>query len=92
MSCTPSTATEYEAYYRRHADETTPPMRGADPAIFLIPGVGMFSFGADSATARIAGEFYINAINVIRGAESVSTYARCPRRRSSVSSTGCWRR
>ena len=66
--------TDYEAYYRRHADETSPPMRAADPAIFLIPGVGMFSFGADSATARIAGEFYINAINVIRGAEALSTY------------------
>jgi NAD(P)-dependent dehydrogenase (short-subunit alcohol dehydrogenase family) len=53
-------------------------MRGADPAIFLIPGVGMFSFGADSPTARIAGEFYINAINVIIGAESVSTYQPVP--------------
>jgi rhamnulose-1-phosphate aldolase/alcohol dehydrogenase len=69
---------EYESYYRRHADESTPPMRGADPAIFLIPGVGMFSFGADSQTARVAGEFYINAINVIRGAESVSTYSPVP--------------
>ncbi|MGH8923355.1 MAG: bifunctional rhamnulose-1-phosphate aldolase/short-chain dehydrogenase [Acidimicrobiia bacterium] len=66
---------EYEAYYRRYADESTPPMRGADPAIFLIPGVGMFSFGSDSQTARIAGEFYINAINVISGAEAVSSYS-----------------
>ena len=48
-------------------------MRGADPAIFLIPGIGMFSFGSDSQTARVAGEFYINAINVIRGPR------RCPR-------------
>jgi rhamnulose-1-phosphate aldolase/alcohol dehydrogenase len=69
---------EYEAYYRRHADEQTPPMRGSDPAIFLIPGVGMFSFGSDSQTARIAGEFYLNAINVIRGAEAVSTYNPVP--------------
>src|SRR5207249_10532675 len=53
----------------------SPPMRGADPAIVLVPGIGMFSFGADKQTARVAGEFYINAINVMRGAESVSTYA-----------------
>ncbi len=69
---------EYEAYYERYADEDTPAMRGADPAIFLVPGVGMFSFGADSQTARVAGEFYINAINVIRGAEGVSTYDPVP--------------
>lgn len=69
---------EYRAYYQRYADEETPPMRGADPAIFLVPGVGMFSFGSDTQTARLAGEFYINAINVIRGAESVSTYSPVP--------------
>ena len=69
---------EYEAYYQRYVAGDTPPMRGADPAIFLIPGVGMFSFGADSQTARVAGEFYLNAINVIAGAESVSTYAPVP--------------
>jgi rhamnulose-1-phosphate aldolase/alcohol dehydrogenase len=69
---------EYRAYYQRHADPDTPPMRGADPAIFLVPGVGMFSFGADSPTARIAGEFYINAINVITGAEAVSSYQPVP--------------
>jgi rhamnulose-1-phosphate aldolase/alcohol dehydrogenase len=69
---------EYAAYYERYADDRTPPMRGADPAIFLIPGVGMFSFGSDSQTARVAGEFYINAINVIEGAESVSTYDPVP--------------
>ena len=50
-------------------------MRGADPAIVLVPGVGMFSFGANKQTARVAGEFYVNAINVMRGAEAVSTYA-----------------
>ena len=49
-------------------------MRGADPAIVLVPGVGMFSFGADKQTARVAGEFYLNAINVMRGAEAVSAY------------------
>ncbi len=50
-------------------------MRGADPAIVLVPGIGMFSFGKDKQTARVAGEFYVNAINVMRGAESISTYA-----------------
>ncbi|MFC5291119.1 bifunctional aldolase/short-chain dehydrogenase [Actinokineospora guangxiensis] len=66
---------EYTAYYQRHATPDSPPMRGADPAIVLVPGVGMFSFGKDKQTARVAGEFYVNAINVMRGAESVSTYA-----------------
>ena len=66
---------EYTAYYERHADADSPAMRGADPAIVLIPGVGMFSFGADKQTARVAGEFYVNAINVMRGAEAISTYA-----------------
>ncbi|MFJ8673398.1 bifunctional aldolase/short-chain dehydrogenase [Streptomyces sp. NPDC093589] len=66
---------EYAAYYARHADADSPQMRGADPAIVLIPGVGMFSFGKDKQTARVAGEFYLNAINVMRGAEAVSSYA-----------------
>jgi len=65
---------DYRAYYERHATPQSPPMRGADPAIVLVPGVGMFSFGATKQAARIAGEFYVNAINVMRGAESVSTY------------------
>jgi rhamnulose-1-phosphate aldolase/alcohol dehydrogenase len=66
---------DYRAYYERHATADSPPMRGADPAIVLIPGVGMFSFGANKQTARVAGEFYVNAINVMRGAEAVSSYA-----------------
>jgi len=66
---------DYRAYYERYADEHTPPMRGADPAVVLVPGVGMFTFGKDKQTARVAGEFYLNAINVMRGAEAVSTYA-----------------
>ncbi|MFF7604470.1 bifunctional aldolase/short-chain dehydrogenase [Streptomyces parvulus] len=66
---------EYAAYYRRHAEPGSPAMRGADPAIVLVPGVGMFSFGKDKQTARVAGEFYVNAINVMRGAEAVSAYA-----------------
>jgi rhamnulose-1-phosphate aldolase/alcohol dehydrogenase len=65
---------EYARYYARHAEPGSPPMRGADPAIVLIPGVGMFSFGANKQTARVAGEFYVNAINVMRGAEAISTY------------------
>ena len=69
---------EYGAYYERHAGPDSPPMRGADPAIVLVPGVGMFSFGPDKQTARVAGEFYLNAINVMRGAESVSRYAPIP--------------
>ena len=64
----------YAAYYGRHAEPDSPPMRGADPAIVLVPGVGMFSYGKDAQTARVAGEFYANAINVVRGAESLSTY------------------
>ncbi|MBE1494661.1 rhamnulose-1-phosphate aldolase/alcohol dehydrogenase [Amycolatopsis lexingtonensis] len=69
---------EYRAYYERHAVADSPAMRGADPAIVLVPGVGMFSFGRDKQTARVAGEFYVNAINVMRGAEAVSTYAPIP--------------
>lgn len=65
---------EYAAYYDRHATPSSPPMRGADPAIVLVPGVGMFSFGKDKQTARVAGEFYVNAINVMRGAEALSSY------------------
>jgi len=66
---------DYQAYYTRHATPASPKMRGADPAIVLVPGVGMFSFGKDKQTARVAGEFYLNAINVMHGAESVSSYA-----------------
>ncbi|GAA2736820.1 bifunctional rhamnulose-1-phosphate aldolase/short-chain dehydrogenase [Actinocorallia aurantiaca] len=66
---------DYAAYYGRHATPESPAMRGADPAIVLVPGIGMFSFGANKQTARVAGEFYVNAINVMRGAESVSRYA-----------------
>jgi rhamnulose-1-phosphate aldolase/alcohol dehydrogenase len=69
---------DYRAYYERHAGPDSPPMRGADPAIVLVPGVGMFSFGRNKQTARVAGEFYVNAINVMRGAESVSSYAPIP--------------
>ena len=69
---------DYRAYYERYATPDSPAMRGADPAIVVVPGVGMFSFGADKQTARVAGEFYVNAINVMRGAETISTYAPIP--------------
>ncbi len=65
---------DYAAYYERHATADSPAMRGADPAIVLVPGIGMFSFGLNKQTARVAGEFYVNAINVMRGAESISSY------------------
>ena len=66
---------DYQAYYDRHATADSPAIRGTDPAVVLVPGVGMFSFGRDKQTARVAGEFYVNAINVMRGAEAVSSYA-----------------
>jgi rhamnulose-1-phosphate aldolase/alcohol dehydrogenase len=66
--------TDYAAYYAAHAEPASPAMRGADPAIVLVPGVGMFAFAATAREARIAGEFYVNAIHVMRGAEAVSTY------------------
>ncbi|MBU1588516.1 MAG: bifunctional aldolase/short-chain dehydrogenase [Actinobacteria bacterium] len=66
---------DYTAYYDKHATADSPAMRGADPLIVLVPGVGMFSYGANKQTARVAGEFYVNAINVMRGAEAISTYS-----------------
>ncbi|WP_438856128.1 bifunctional aldolase/short-chain dehydrogenase [Agromyces sp. M3QZ16-3] len=65
---------DYQAYYDAHATSESPAIRGADPLIVLVPGVGMFSYGANKQTARVAGEFYVNAINVMRGAEALSTY------------------
>jgi rhamnulose-1-phosphate aldolase len=66
---------DYQGYYDRNATADSPAIRGKDPLIVLVPGVGMFSFGKDKQTARVAGEFYVNAINVMRGAEGLSTYA-----------------
>ncbi|NQX16692.1 bifunctional aldolase/short-chain dehydrogenase [Rathayibacter sp. VKM Ac-2857] len=66
---------DYQAYFDAHATPESPAIRGADPLIVLVPGVGMFSYGANKQTARVAGEFYVNAINVMRGAEAISTYA-----------------
>jgi rhamnulose-1-phosphate aldolase/alcohol dehydrogenase len=69
---------DYQKYYQSYAAPDSPAMRGADPAIVLVPGVGMFSFGPNKQTARVAGEFYLNAINVMRGAEAVSSYGPIP--------------
>src|SRR5690606_19216630 len=66
---------DYAAYYDAYATDESAAMRGADPLIVLVPGVGMFSYGKNKQTARVAGEFYVNAINVMRGAESLSPYA-----------------
>src|SRR3546814_11081294 len=63
---------DYQAYYDAHADAQSPAMRGADPPIVLIPGVGMFSYGANKQTARVAGDFSVTPINVMRGAEARS--------------------
>jgi rhamnulose-1-phosphate aldolase/alcohol dehydrogenase len=68
----------YEAYYERRKRDTSPAMRDPYPVIVLVPGVGLLSFAKDKATARIASEFYVNAIGVMRGAESVSTYVPIP--------------
>ena len=74
-SCTRPTARTTPPTTRGTRRADSPAMRGADPAIVLVPGVGMFSFGTNKQTARVAGEFYVNAINVMRGAEALSTYA-----------------
>jgi rhamnulose-1-phosphate aldolase/alcohol dehydrogenase len=69
---------KYAGYYNRCKRPDSPKMRDANPVVYLVPGVGMITFAADKATARIAGEFYVNAINVMRGAASVSTYRGLP--------------
>jgi rhamnulose-1-phosphate aldolase/alcohol dehydrogenase len=69
---------EYEEYYQRCRRPDSPAMRDPYPVIILVPGVGMFSFAQDKATARIAGEFYVNAINVIRGAGAIDEYVGLP--------------
>ncbi len=65
---------DYSAYYQRCKRANSPPMRDPNAVIYLVPGIGMFSFAKDKSTARIASEFYINAINVMRGASGVSAY------------------
>ena len=68
----------YKAYYERCRHAGSPAMRDPNAVVYLVPGVGMITFAKDKATARISGEFYVNAINVMRGASSVSTYMGLP--------------
>ena len=70
--------TDYAAYYDRCKNHTSPLLRDANAVVYLIPGVGMITFAKDKATARVSGEFYVNAINVMRGASTVSTYCGLP--------------
>ena len=65
---------DYAAYYERCKHPDSPAMRDPNAVVYLVPGIGMFTFAKDKATARIAGEFYVNAINVMRGASGVSSY------------------
>ncbi|MCA1441239.1 bifunctional rhamnulose-1-phosphate aldolase/short-chain dehydrogenase [Ensifer sp. IC4062] len=69
---------DYAAYYERCKRVDSPAMRDPNAVVYLVPGVGMITFAKDKATARISGEFYVNAINVMRGASGVSTYVGLP--------------
>ena len=68
----------YKAYYERCKHDNSPAIRDPNAVVYLVPGVGMITFAKDKATARISGEFYVNAINVMRGSSSVSTYMGLP--------------
>ncbi len=70
---------EYADYYEKHKHPNSPAMRDASPVIIIYPGVGMFSFAKNKQTTRVANEFYVNAINVMRGAEAISEYTSLPR-------------
>jgi rhamnulose-1-phosphate aldolase/alcohol dehydrogenase len=69
---------DYAAYYERSKHDNSPAIRDPNAVVYLIPGVGMITFAKDKATARISGEFYVNAINVMRGASTVSEYQGLP--------------
>lgn len=69
----------YAAYYESCKHPNSPAMRDANPVVILYPGIGMFTFAKDKQTARVAAEFYINAINVMKGAEAISEYTSLPR-------------
>jgi rhamnulose-1-phosphate aldolase/alcohol dehydrogenase len=71
--------TMYADYYQQCKHPNSPAMRDPNPVVILYPGVGMFTFARDKQTARVAAEFYINAINVMRGAEAISAYTALPR-------------
>lgn len=70
---------EYKEYYESCKHPNSPAMRDPNPVIIIYPGVGMFSFSKDKQTTRVASEFYVNAINVMRGAEAISEYTSLPR-------------
>lgn len=69
---------DYTAYYERCKHDNSPALRDPNAVVYLVPGVGMITFAKDKATARISGEFYVNAINVMRGASTVSEYQGLP--------------
>ena len=69
----------YKQYYDNCKHPNSPAMRDPNPVVILYPGVGMFTFSKDKQTARVAAEFYINAINVMKGAEAISSYTALPR-------------
>lgn len=69
---------KYAAYYNQCKKENSPGMRDPNPVILLYPGIGLFSFAKNKQTARVASEFYLNAINVMRGAEAISSYTSLP--------------
>ena len=70
---------EYADYYNTCKKDNSPAMRDANPVIIMYPGVGMFSFAKNKQTTRVANEFYVNAINVMRGAEAITSYTSLPR-------------
>ncbi len=70
---------EYRTYYEQHKRPDSPAMRDPNPVIIIYPGVGLFSFAKNKQTARVAAEFYVNAINVMRGAEALTAYTALPR-------------
>nr|WP_299070483.1 bifunctional aldolase/short-chain dehydrogenase [uncultured Allomuricauda sp.] len=70
---------DYAAYYDNCKHENSPAMRDANPVVIIYPGIGMFTFAKNKQTARVANEFYLNAINVMRGAEAISKYTALPR-------------
>lgn len=69
----------YRQYYEAHKRPTSPAMRDPNPVVIVYPGVGMFTFAKNKQTARVASEFYVNAINVMRGAEALGGYTSLPR-------------
>jgi len=69
----------YADYYNTCKHPNSPALRDPNPVVILYPGIGMFTFAKDKQTARVAAEFYINAINVMKGAEAISSYTALPR-------------